>query len=190
MGYSSQNLNKNLIEKWVIKMGIEIERKFLVLNDLWLTSDTKGIEIKQGYLTNSSDLTVRIRVAGERGFITVKSKTEKLQREREQNVIINNSLSRLEFEYEIPVKDALEMLLLCKRPLIEKTRYYCTFMEFEWSIDRFEGDNQGLVVAEIELETEEQRFEKPFWVGEEVSDDPRYLNSNLIRNPFKNWHVS
>lgn len=170
-------------------MGIEIERKFLVLNDLWLTSDIKRVEIKQGYLTNSSELAVRIRVAGERGFITVKSKREKTQKEIGQNVIIDNSLSRLEFEYEIPVKDALEMFLLCKRPLIEKIRYYCTFMGFEWCIDRFEGDNQGLVVAEIELETEEQKFEKPCWVGEEVSNDPRYLNSNLISNPFKNWHV-
>ncbi|MBF0412038.1 MAG: CYTH domain-containing protein [Desulfamplus sp.] len=164
-------------------MGIEIERKFLVTDNSWLTSDIKYVQIKQGYLKNSSESSVRIRVAGEKGFITVKGKIGSLLKNK------NSTIMRLEFEYEIPVKDALEMLKLCENPLIEKVRYQVYFMDFEWCIDLFEGDNQGLVVAEIELESEEQKFETPHWAGEDVSDDPRYLNSNLITNPFKKWHV-
>ncbi|MBF0202988.1 MAG: CYTH domain-containing protein [Desulfamplus sp.] len=160
-------------------MGIEIERKFLVKDNSWLTSDIKCMSIKQGYLSRevqsaiSNQSIVRIRVAGQKGFITIKGKTF--------------NLSRLEYEYEIPVNDALEMLQLCKNPLIEKVRYKIDFMGFEWCIDKFEGDNEGLLIAEIELETEEQEFKKPSWAGKEVSDDPRYFNSNLSENPFQAW---
>jgi len=154
-------------------MGIEIERKFLVKDESWLSLSIKGVPIRQGYLSNSHESVVRVRVAGEKGFITVKGK--------------NCNVSRVEFEYEIPLQDAVEMLALCLTPLVEKVRYILDFMGFEWSIDRFEGSNQGLVVAEIELETEAQPFEKPPWAGEEVTDDPRYFNSNLIDHPFENW---
>jgi len=155
-------------------MGIEIERKFLVTDRSWHTSDLKGVQIKQGYLKNSHESVVRIRVAGEKGFITVKGTME-------------DSLCRSEFEYEIPVQDALEMLGMCQKPLVEKVRYYLNFMGFEWAIDLFEGENCGLVVAEIEIETENQIFEKPPWAGDEVTYDSRYLNSNLIKKPFNLW---
>ncbi|MBF0230522.1 MAG: CYTH domain-containing protein [Desulfamplus sp.] len=167
-------------------MAIEIERKFLVSDNSWQTSDVKGRQIKQGYLKNSPESVVRIRVAGEKGFITVKGNINNNQIQNQKN----HTLSRLEFEYEIPLQDAREMLGLCEKPLVEKIRYNINFMGFDWSIDYFEGDNYGLIVAEIELETEFQIFEKPPWVCKEVSDDPRYLNSNLIKNPFKNWQTT
>jgi len=155
-------------------MGIEIERKFLVKDNSWLDLlNGKGVAIRQGYLSNCPESVVRIRVAGEKGFITVKGK--------------NCNLSRLEFEYEIPFQDAIDMLALCLTPLVEKVRYQLNFMGFEWCVDKFEGMNQGLIIAEIELETEIQPFEKPPWAGDEVTADPRYFNSNLINHPFQNW---
>lgn len=153
-------------------MGIEIERKFLVSDSSWL-ADIKGVPIKQGYLSRGVQSVIRIRVAGKKGFITVKGK--------------NFNISRLEFEYEIPVEDAVAMLQLCENPLIEKVRYKVDFMGFEWCIDKFEGSNQGLIIAEIELETEEQEFDKPVWAGNEVTSDSKYYNANLIQNPFQNW---
>ncbi|MBF0377894.1 MAG: CYTH domain-containing protein [Desulfamplus sp.] len=167
-------------------MAIEIERKFLVSDNSWKTSDIKGVNIKQGYIKNSIDSVVRIRVAGEKGFITVKGNINNNQAKNQKN----HTLSRLEFEYEIPVKDALDMLELCEKPLVEKIRYTINFMGFDWSIDYFEGDSYGLIVAEIELETEDQFFEKPPWAGKEVTHDSRYLNSNLIKNPFKHWKTT
>ena len=154
-------------------MGEEIERKFLVLGDLWRET-AEGTRYRQGFLSTEPERTVRVRVAGPRGSITVKGK--------------NVGARRAEFEYEIPMADAEQMLdTLCKRPLIEKVRYTLAIGPHTWEIDVFEGDNAGLVVAEIELSCEDEAFEKPDWVGNEVTDDPRYFNSNLVANPYRTW---
>ncbi|MEA1967434.1 MAG: CYTH domain-containing protein [Thermodesulfobacteriota bacterium] len=157
-------------------MGIEIEKKFLLKNDLWRTTGADVVLFKQGYLNNSENGVVRIRSAGTRGFITVKGKT--------------CNASRLEYEYEIPLKDAEEMLdLLCEKPLIEKNRFFIDHKGFQWVVDEFSGKNKGLILAEIELLAKDQPFEKPGWIGREVTDDPRYFNSNLIKNPWGKWFM-
>ena len=154
-------------------MGEEIERKFLVATEGWRET-AEGTRYRQGFLSTDPERTVRVRVAGTRGSITVKGKSV--------------GARRAEFEYEIPVADAERMLdTLCKRPLIEKVRYVLAVGAHTWEIDVFEGDNAGLVVAEIELSYEEEAFEKPDWVGNEVTDDPRYFNSNLVANPYRTW---
>ena len=154
-------------------MGEEIERKFLVSGEAWRQT-AEGTRYRQGFLSTEPERTVRVRVAGPRGWITVKGK--------------NLGARRAEFEYEIPVADAERMLdTLCKRPLIEKVRYVLAFGAHTWEIDVFEGDNAGLVVAEIELRREDEAFEKPEWVGDEVTGDPRYFNSNLVANPYRAW---
>jgi len=154
-------------------MGEEIERKFLVSGELWRET-AEGARYRQGFLSTEPERTVRVRVAGRRGSITVKGK--------------NIGARRAEFEYEIPVADAERMLdTLCKRPLIEKVRYTLAIGPHTWEIDVFEGDNAGLVVAEIELSREDEAFERPDWVGNEVTDDPRYFNSNLVANPYRTW---
>jgi adenylate cyclase len=156
-------------------MGVEIERKFLVDAKKWQqATKPKGTPYRQGYLLNEDLRTVRIRVAGEKAFITIKGAT--------------SGISRSEFEYEIPVADAVEMLTGLKTPGIEKTRYRITFKDKLWEIDEFLGDNEGLIVAEIELDSEDETFELPDWIKSEVSDDSKYYNSNLSKNPFKNWH--
>ncbi len=151
-------------------MGIEIERKFLVKDDSWRTSDLQGVYIKQGYLKNSVESVVRIRIAQGKGFLTIKG--------------ITVNASRREFEYEIPLEDA-DILLdeLCEKPLIEKIRYTVWFKGFKWEIDEFFCHNKGLIVAEIELDKEERVFEYPEWVGREVTCDPSYFNSNLTWEP-------
>jgi adenylate cyclase len=154
-------------------MGEEIERKFLVSSEAWRET-AEGTRYRQGFLSTEPERTVRVRVAGPRGSITVKGK--------------NVGACRAEFEYEIPVADAERMLdTLCKRPLIEKVRYVLAIDAHTWEIDVFEGDNAGLVVAEIELRREDEAFERPEWVGDEVTDDPRYFNSNLVANPYRAW---
>lgn len=154
-------------------MGEEIERKFLVVGDDWREGTSK-MRYRQGFLSTEPARTVRVRVTGPRGTITVKGK--------------NVGARRSEFEYEIPVTDAERMLdTLCKRPLIEKVRYTVTIGSHTWEIDVFEGDNAGLVVAEIELGSELETFERPEWLGDEVTDDPRYYNSNLVANPYRAW---
>lgn len=154
-------------------MGHEIERKFLVDRNLW-TPERDGVAYRQGYLSRDEDRVVRVRIAGDAAFLTVKG--------RSQNV------SRLEFEYPIPVEDA-EILLdrICERPLIEKTRHEQRFGDHTWAVDVFHGENDGLIVAEIELCDEHELFERPSWLGREVSDDPRYFNSNLSKSPFASW---
>lgn len=156
-------------------MPSEIERKFLVnLDQIPLPSN--GIEIKQGYLPLSENVktAVRVRVKGEEAFLTIKGE--------------NKGATRQEFEYTIPVSEALELLEeLCHKPLIEKTRYEISVDKHIWEIDIFHGDNKGLVVAEIELAAENDQFERPNWLTEEVTDDPRYYNSNLLQEPYKNW---
>lgn len=154
-------------------MGEEIERKFLVAGDGWRDA-AEAMEYRQGFLSTEPERTVRVRLAGSRGSITVKGKTIGARRE--------------EFEYEIPPADAQRMLdTLCKRPLIEKVRYRLPAGRHVWEIDVFAGENEGLVVAEIELHTEDEAFDKPDWLAEEVTDDPRYFNSNLVAKPYRVW---
>ena len=154
-------------------MAIEIEKKFLLK---YFPTDllTPGTRIYQGYMVNKKGLVVRVRLSGDNGFLTIKSATR--------------NGSRKEFEYSVPQEDAKEMLdLFCKKPLIEKTRYSVEFKGFEWVIDKFYGKNQGLIVAEIELSSIDQPFETPDWIGREVTHDPRYFNSNLIKTPYSAW---
>lgn len=152
-------------------MSQEIERKFLVR--LGWKPDTEGSRIAQGYLCSVPDRTVRVRVRGGKGYLTVKGK--------------NDGIRRAEFEYEIPLADAEAMLALCEQPLIEKTRYLVPQGELCWEVDVFAGANEGLTVAEIELPSEDTPFTRPDWLGEEVSGDPRYYNSSLIQHPFSAW---
>ena len=152
-------------------MAIEIERKFLVVGEAWRTAP--AVYFCQGYLNRSKERTVRVRVAGELGYLTIKGATI--------------GASRAEFEYEIPLEDAKQLLTLCDGPLIEKYRRTINYEGMLWELDEFLGENQGLVVAEIELESESQVFAKPDWVGVEVTADARYYNSNLSVHPFSKW---
>jgi adenylate cyclase len=154
-------------------MAREIERKFLVKGDSWRNA-AEGSAYRQGYIATQKGATVRIRVVGDRGYITIKGPAV--------------NYSRAEFEYSIPLEDAEEMLdTLCQRPLIEKIRYKVEWGGLIWEIDEFEGVNKGLILAEVELNDERQQIELPAWVGEEVSTNPRYFNSNLVKNPFSQW---
>ena len=152
-------------------MAKEIERKFLVKEGTW--REAKGTTYRQGYLNSAKERIVRVRTIKDKGYLTIKG--------------ITVGASRMEFEYEIPGRDADKLLDICEKPLIEKTRYKVEEGGFVWEIDEFIGVNQGLIVAEVELESEDQRFPKPHWVGEEVTGDPRYFNSNLINNPYTKW---
>lgn len=148
-------------------MGLEIERKFLLKSDEWKESST-GISYRQGYLCLDPARTLRVRIAGDRAFLTIKGKS--------------HGISRREYEYEIPCTEAEEMLeYLCLRPIVEKVRYRIHFGAHVWEIDEFHGDFAGLVLAEVELESEDEVFEIPPWIGREVSGDPRYFNSALVR---------
>jgi CYTH domain-containing protein len=154
-------------------MGTEIERKFLVTENSW-RSLAAGVKYRQGYLNSAKERTVRVRTIDDKGFLTIKG--------------ITTGASRAEYEYEIPVGDADALLDdLCEKPLIEKNRYKIDFEGFVWEVDEFFGENKGLIVAEVELESEDQAFEKPGWIGEEVTGDPKYFNSNLINNPYLKW---
>ena len=152
-------------------MGREIERKFLVKGFTW--REVKGAMIRQGYLNSAKERNVRVRIIEDKAYLTIKG--------------IAVGASRLEFEYEVPLKDAAELLEICEKPLIEKRRYRVLEGGLIWEVDEFFGENEGLIVAEVELESEDQAFHKPDWIGEEVTGDPRYFNSNLIRNPYTNW---
>jgi len=152
-------------------MGKEIERKFLVKEGPW--RNVKGTMYRQGYLNSEKERNVRVRTMEDKAYLTIKG--------------IAIGVSRMEFEYEIPLQDAEELLEICEKPLIEKTRYKVQEGGFVWEIDVFFRENQGLIVAEVELESEDQEFPKPDWVREEVTGDPRYFNSNLIKNPYINW---
>jgi adenylate cyclase len=154
-------------------MAIEIERKFLIQGDDWRNL-ALGTVYRQGYLATGSERTVRVRIAGNSAYLTIKSASV--------------GISRAEFEYEIPIADATQMLDdLCDRPLIEKTRYKILHQGVLWEVDEFSGENQGLIVAEVELTDPNQTLELPAWIGQEVSDDPRYFNSNLVKHPFQRW---
>lgn len=152
-------------------MVIEIERKFLVVGDAW--RDAPAVFYSQGYLNRDKARTVRVRIAGEEAFLTIKGTSV--------------GASRAEFEYPIPVWDARELLDMCEQPLIEKNRRKILHEGFIWEVDEFLGDNLGLVVAEIELPAEDTFFARPDWVGEEVTADARYFNSNLSRTPYCSW---
>ncbi|RAM49612.1 MAG: adenylate cyclase [Hapalosiphonaceae cyanobacterium JJU2] len=154
-------------------MAKEIERKFLVKGDNWRKL-AEGSVYCQGYIATQKEATVRVRIVGNQGYLTIKSPSVKY--------------SRSEFEYPIPIEDAQEMLdKLCDRPIIEKTRYKIEYSGLIWEIDEFEGVNKGLILAEVELSEETQQIELPPWIGEEVSEDPKYFNSNLVKNPFSQW---
>ncbi len=153
-------------------MGKEIERKYLLVGDEWKSLAT-GTLFRQGYLNSQKERVVRARTMGQKAALTIKG--------------ITVGATRLEFEYEIPFDDCEQLLQLCEQPLIEKTRYKIEAGGLVWEVDEFHGVNDGLVVAECELETEDQQINKPAWVGEEVTGDPRYYNSNLIANPYSTW---
>lgn len=154
-------------------MPTEIERKFLVKGTTW-KKGASGELYRQGYLVADKERTVRVRVAGEEGFLTIKGPSK--------------GLSRAEYEYPIPARDASEMLdTLCPKPLIEKYRYRLEHAGLLWEVDEFLGENRGLTLAEVELADEDQRISLPDWAGEDVSHDPRYYNANLARHPFSKW---
>ncbi|MEH2346709.1 MAG: CYTH domain-containing protein [Nostoc sp.] len=154
-------------------MAKEIERKYLVRGDSW-RGLAEGSVYRQGYIATQDKTTVRIRIVGEKSYLTIKGPSIKY--------------SRLEFEYPIPVKDAQEILeTLCERPFVEKVRYKIEFSGLIWEIDEFDGVNKGLILAEVELNDENQQIELPNWIGQEVSDDSRYFNSNLVKHPFSEW---
>jgi adenylate cyclase len=152
-------------------MATEIERKFLVQGTQW--RNETGTRIKQGYLNRDKARTVRVRVRGDQAFLTVKGLTQ--------------GASRAEFEYEIPLADAEELLKLSDGPLIEKTRYVVVHDGSKWEVDEFQGDNSDLVVAEIELRSKDEQFSRPAWLGREVTDDNRYYNSSLASHPYRDW---
>lgn len=154
-------------------MAMEIERKFLVKGDAWRAL-AHGTQYRQGYLNSTKARTVRIRTIDDKAFLTIKGPS--------------SGISRMEYEYEIPYDDAVVMLeQLAEQPIIEKRRYKIAHGSFVWEVDEFLGANLGLIVTEIELPSEDACFDKPEWVGEEVSDDPRYFNSNLVKMPFTTW---
>lgn len=156
-------------------MGIEIERKFLVKGDQWRNLG-KGKVYRQGYFPTAGNCTIRVRIVGENAFLTIKGKT------------IGNT--RSEYEYPIGLIDAQEMLdRLCDRPLIEKIRYEICINNLTWEVDEFTGENEGLIVAEIELKSEDQKIEIPAWIGEEVSGQAQYYNVNLVKNPYSQWVI-
>ncbi len=154
-------------------MALEIERKFLVTGDGWRLG-SEGIFYIQGYIAATPKATVRVRVAGEQAYLTLKGK------------VLN--LTRTEFEYSIPMADAQQMLQqLCGPLVVEKTRYKIPLGNLLWEVDEFSGLNQGLVVAEVELSSPTQEITRPVWLGDEVSHDARYYNSNLAREPYSTW---
>ena len=153
-------------------MPLEIERKFLVDTQKWNPTG-KGTQLVQAYLSIEPNPTVRIRIAGENAFVTIKGRSE--------------TISRPEFEYEIPLKEAQEMMLLAISNPVEKIRYEIMHENFRWEVDVFSGKNEGLVIAELELESENQTFPRPDWLLAEVSGDRRYYNSYLSEHPFQEW---
>ena len=154
-------------------MAIEIERKFLVdVSKLPMLEN--GIIIKQGYLPTSNNTVVRVRIKNDTAYLTIKGE--------------NDGMSRLEFEYEIPLKDANEMInILCKKPILSKIRYEIKYHNHIWELDIFKDENKGLIVAEVELQNENEDIQFPVWVKEEVTNQNKYYNSNLIERPFKSW---
>jgi adenylate cyclase len=154
---------------------IEIERKFLVTSDAYKKEAFSQKRIAQGYLSSIPERTVRVRIKGNKGFITIKGASNE------------TGMSRFEWEKEIPVEEAKKLLLLCEKGIIDKTRYEIKVGPHIFEVDEFYGDNEGLIIAEIELSSENELFEKPAWLGKEVTNDNRYYNACLSTNPYKNW---
>jgi adenylate cyclase len=155
-------------------MAQEIERKFLVKGD-FKKSAVQHLRIKQGYLSSVRERTVRVRVKGDKGYLTIKGITNE------------SGVSRFEWEKEITLPDAEDLLTLCEPGIIEKTRYFIPAGEFTFEVDEFHGENQGLIIAEVELRSESDKFIRPDWLGKEVTGDLKYYNSMLIKNPFTMW---
>jgi adenylate cyclase len=153
-------------------MGVEIERKFLLAGTSWRALG-QPVLLRQGYLSSDPARVVRVRVEGDRAYMTIKGRS--------------TGATRGEWEYPIPLADANELLALCEQPLVEKYRRRIDFAGNVWEVDEFIGANQGLVLAEIELDSEQQQFDKPEWIGDDVTGDKRYYNSNLARHPFSSW---
>lgn len=155
-------------------MATEIEHKFLLANDDWRQHIQRSIYYKQGYLSSQPTSSIRVRIAGQQAWLNIKSATI--------------GTTRQEYEYEIPLSDAQEILnTLCCKPLIEKTRHFIPINQHLWEIDEFDGDNKGLVIAEIELQKTGETFIKPPWIGVEVTHELRYYNNNLVDNPYQKW---
>lgn len=155
-------------------MAIEIEHKFLLANDEWRKQVNRSVRYRQGYLSSISNSSIRVRTSDKQAWLNIKSATV--------------GTHRHEYEYEIPLTDANEMLdNLCKKPLIEKTRHFVVDDDNVWEIDEFDGDNEGLYIAEIELPEIGKEFTKPHWLGAEVTDDLRYYNNNLVIHPYSEW---
>ena len=154
---------------------VEIERKFKVRSSEYKDVASRFYNIKQGFLSSNKNRIVRVRMVDKTGWLTVKGKSSE------------DGLERFEWETELNTEDALELLKLCERPLIEKTRYEVMYEGKLFEVDEFFGDNDGLVIAELELSTKDEVFSLPQWIGEEVTGDIKYYNANLITNPYKNW---
>jgi len=155
-------------------MGVEIERKFLVADDSWRAEATSAVRIMQGYLAHTDSATIRVRIKGDAGFLTIKGSTQ--------------GVTRSEYEYPISVQDAEQMLAtLAEGPVIDKVRHLVPVAGHVWEVDIFAGDNEGLVLAEVELPSDDTVFALPSWAGPEVSHDPRYFNVNLARHPYREW---
>ena len=154
---------------------VEIERKFLVTNQDFITQSNASFRIVQGYLNSNPERTVRVRIKGDKGFITIKGKGNE------------SGLTRFEWEKEIAVSDAEALLQLCEKGVIDKTRYNVQFENHLFEVDVFFGENEGLIVAEIELQSENETFSKPDWLGKEVTSEEKYYNAYLSQHPFKTW---
>ena len=156
-------------------MAIEIERKFLVKNDGFKSESIKEKRITQGYLSSVPERTVRVRIKGEKGFLTIKGMGNE------------SGATRFEWEKEISVKETKELLKICEPGIIDKTRYNVKHGDHIFEVDEFYGDNEGLTVAEVELSSEDEKYDKPDWLGEEVTGDIKYFNSMLMKNPYSSW---
>jgi adenylate cyclase len=156
---------------------IEIERKFLVTSNEFIKEAVRQSRIVQGYLNSNPERTVRVRVKGDKGFLTIKG------------IGNETGLSRFEWEKEIPLEEAEQLLRLCEKGVIDKIRYEVAISNHLYEIDVFSGANEGLIIAEIELSNENESFEKPTWLGTEVTNDNRYYNAFISNNPFKNWNL-
>jgi len=154
---------------------IEIERKFLITSNAFKTEAFSQNKIAQGYLSSVPERTVRVRIKGDKGFITVKG------------ISSDSGMSRFEWEKEIPIDEAENLLKLCEKGIIDKIRFNVKIGNHTFEVDEFHGENEGLIIAEIELNSENEVFERPNWLGEEVTNDKRYYNSYLSNHPFKNW---
>jgi len=156
-------------------MAIEIERKFLVKNDGFKKESNNEKRITQGYLSSVPERTVRVRIKGEKGFMTIKGMGNE------------SGATRFEWEKELSIEEIKDLLKLCESGIIDKTRYIVKYEDHIFEVDEFYGDNEGLTVAEVELSSENEKFDKPDWLGEEVTGDVKYFNSMLMKNPYSSW---